>query len=64
MHQINQPHLRGGVRERLTREEILAKFHANTAFGGWPDALAQSLADYCAGLFAAVNLDGLSAFRK
>jgi len=64
VHQINQPHLRGGVRERLTREEILAKFHANTAFGGWPDALAQSLADYCAALFEAASLEGLSAFRK
>jgi 2-methylcitrate dehydratase PrpD len=64
VHEAEQPHLRGGVREPLTRAEILAKFHANAAFGGWPDALARSLADYCAGLFASASLDGLAAFRK
>ncbi|MDH3642093.1 MAG: MmgE/PrpD family protein [Gammaproteobacteria bacterium] len=64
VREARQPHLRGGVREPLTRAEILAKFHANAAFGGWPDTLAQRLADYCAGLFASASLDGLAAFRR
>src|SRR5205823_12896255 len=29
-----QPHLRGGAHERLSRQAIEAKFHANAAFGG------------------------------
>ncbi len=59
-----QPHLRGGAREPLSEAQIMAKFRANAAFGGWPDALAERLADYCATAFDAESLRGLAAFRR
>jgi 2-methylcitrate dehydratase PrpD len=47
-----QPHLRGGAREPLTREELEDKLRANARAGGWPDervapalALARELWD-------------------
>jgi 2-methylcitrate dehydratase PrpD len=33
-----QPHLRGGAREPLTRQDVIAKFAANTEHGGWTRA--------------------------
>jgi 2-methylcitrate dehydratase PrpD len=33
-----QPHIRGGVHDPLTREEIEDKFRGNCAFGGWTKA--------------------------
>jgi 2-methylcitrate dehydratase PrpD len=30
-----QPHIRGGAKEPLTREDIEGKFHSNAAYGGW-----------------------------
>src|SRR5690606_40116875 len=38
-----QPHLRGGVKEPLSQEEIIAKFHANCAFGGMSVEHAETL---------------------
>lgn len=35
-----QPHMRGGAKEPLTREELEEKFSRNCAHGGWPSALA------------------------
>ena len=35
-----QPHIRGGVHEPLSREEIERKFRGNAAYGGWPAPLA------------------------
>ena len=63
VREIEQPHLRGGAREPLTPAEIAAKFHANTAFGGWPEDRAQRLEAACAALFDAPGLSGLNEFR-
>ena len=30
-----QPHIRGGVHEPLSREDIERKFRGNAAYGGW-----------------------------
>jgi len=35
-----QPHIRGGVHEPLSREDIERKFRGNAAYGGWDAALA------------------------
>jgi len=61
--EVRQPHMRGGAREPLGADELAAKFRANAAFGGWPEARARALQDYCAGLFDAPDLRGLAAFR-
>ena len=63
VHEIRQPHLRGGAREPLSRDELLAKFRANVAFGGWPEARAAALEAFCAGLFEAADMSGLADFR-
>ncbi len=63
VREIEKPHLRGGAREPLTPAEIAAKFHANTAFGGWPEDRAQRLEATCAALFDAPGLSGLNEFR-
>ncbi len=62
-HEVSQPYLRGGVREPLAPAEILAKFGANVAFGGWPDGLAGRLAAYCRSLSERCDLRGLAEFR-
>ena len=64
VQEVSQPHLRGGTREPLTRQQILAKFHANVAFGGWSDGLAVRLAEFCEGLFKADSVGALSQFRR
>ena len=64
VHEAEQPHLRGGVREPLGSDEILAKFHANAAFGGCPRALAERLEASCLSLFEAPDLAGLKLFRR
>ena len=61
--EARQPHLRGGVREPLSRQELDLKFGANAAFGGWPDERAAALARYCGDLFAAADISGLAEFR-
>jgi 2-methylcitrate dehydratase PrpD len=60
---IDQPHLRGGAREPLSDQELLEKFRANVAFGGWPAAQAETCRDVLAGLFKAADLDSLNVLR-
>lgn len=64
VHEVEQPHLRGGAREPLSTDELNAKFHANVAFGGWSEDRADQLQTWCAGLFDAADLSGLKAFRE
>jgi 2-methylcitrate dehydratase PrpD len=60
----SQPHLRGGVHEPLGNEEMLAKFRANAAFGGWDAATSGAFERWVSGLFTSADLKGLAAFRK
>ncbi len=61
--EARQPHLRGGAREPLGRDELVAKFRANAAFGGWDEAQAQALESCCGSLFDAPDVGGLKEFR-
>jgi len=36
-----QPHIRGGMHEPLSRDDVERKFLGNAAYGGWPAALAE-----------------------
>jgi 2-methylcitrate dehydratase PrpD len=63
VREVRQPHMRGGAKEPLSRAELLAKFRANVRYGGWSDAQAAALAEYCAGLFDAPDLSELAQFR-
>jgi 2-methylcitrate dehydratase PrpD len=60
---VRQPHLRGGIKEPLTREEIEAKFRANVLFGGWSDQQADALQAWCSGLFEKPDLADMKDFR-
>lgn len=63
VREARQPHMRGGVKEPMSRDELKAKFLANALHGGWDEARAQRLAEYCDGLFEATDLSGLAQFR-
>lgn len=61
--EVRQPHLRGGAREPLSREEIRAKFRANAAFGGYPTEKAEAIEASCASLFDRPELGVLQSWR-
>ena len=61
--EARQPHLRGGVHERLTMDEIAAKFAANCRYGGWSETQGETLRKVAADLFEADDLAALAQFR-
>jgi 2-methylcitrate dehydratase PrpD len=56
-----QPYLRGGAQEPMTRQELTAKFSANTGHGGWSAAQGEAALKLLAGLYH-VRID-LSSLR-
>src|SRR3546814_12099244 len=48
-----QGQLRGGTREPMSRDDLLAKARANLAFAGRPAGAADALADFATGLLDA-----------
>ena len=64
VQEIEQPHMRGGAHEALSRDELVAKFKANVAFGGWSDSAADQLQYFCEGFAEASDLKELSKFRS
>lgn len=58
-----QPHMRGGVHEPLTENELVNKFFANAEFGGWHATKAEELLDFSRRLPTAVDLSGLREIR-
>ncbi|MEM6491370.1 MAG: MmgE/PrpD family protein [Pseudomonadota bacterium] len=60
---IDQPHMRGGRHEPLTDAELIEKFFANAAFGGWSIERARSLKTWIENLADHTDLAGLAAFR-
>ena len=54
-----QPHIRGGVQEPLTREEIERKFRSNARSGGWDAARAEQFLQFARKAFdEPVDLSG------
>ena len=58
--QIDQPHLRGGSRDPLSRAELEHKFRQNAAFGGWPKDRAEALLGFGSRLHEQGDLAKLS----
>jgi 2-methylcitrate dehydratase PrpD len=57
-----QPHIRGGVHEPLTREELERKFRGNAEYGGWDLARAERFLQSARSAFdAPIDLSGLRA---
>ena len=63
IHEIEQPHLRGGAHEPLSNDELRAKYRANAAAGNVPDAVADALEAWCETAFDAPDMAGLARFR-
>ncbi len=61
--ELDQPHMRGGQREPLTRDELITKFKANIAYGGWDRGLGDELLEFCLTIAEAPDLSGLAKFR-
>src|SRR5437773_2278662 len=54
-----QPHIRGGVHEPLTREEIERKFRSNARYGGWNAVRAERFLQFARNAFdKPVDLSG------
>ncbi len=63
VHEVEQPYLRGGKREPMSRNELTAKFFSNVAFGGWTDERAAQLQTFCETLFDADDMSELKLFK-
>lgn len=61
--ELRQPHMRGGRREPLSREELIRKYHDNAVYGGWRRPDAERLLDFCLNIAGQQDLDGLKAAR-
>jgi 2-methylcitrate dehydratase PrpD len=46
-----QPHLRGGAKEPLTRQDVIDKFNLNAQHGGWSAAQSDAALQLLAGLY-------------
>jgi len=57
-----QPHIRGGVHEPLTREELERKFEGNARYGGWNAAISAAFLRFARKAFDGGPLE-LPAFR-
>lgn len=57
---LDQPHMRGGMREPLSESDIRAKAQANCLYGGWTAPRADGLIDWMAGLPGHADLSGLA----
>ncbi len=56
-----QPHIRGGMHDPLSREDIERKFRGNVAYGGWSDRRADEFLQFAQSVFKG-KLD-LTPFR-
>ncbi|MEZ5933458.1 MAG: MmgE/PrpD family protein [Alphaproteobacteria bacterium] len=59
----DQSHMRGGMHEPLSDDDIMKKFFSNADYGGWSRERAEALLAFCRGLAQAADLSGLAAFR-
>ncbi|MCZ6481702.1 MAG: MmgE/PrpD family protein, partial [Alphaproteobacteria bacterium] len=63
IRELRQPHFRGGVREPLTRDQLIDKFRGNVAYGGLDAAFADRLLDFCVNIETRKDLGELASFR-
>ena len=60
----DQPHMRGGMREPLSDDEIIQKFYSNAAHGGWSEDRAARLLEFCRNLGSFPDLSEFASFRN
>lgn len=61
--EFRQPHFRGGVREPLTRSQLIEKFRGNIAFGGASASYGQALLDFCVNIAEQEDLSALARLQ-
>ncbi len=59
----DRPHMRGGVHEPLTRDDLVQKFRGNISYGGWDEARGEELLEFCLSLDGSSDVAGLREFR-
>lgn len=62
--ELSQMHMRGGAREPLTRDELVAKYRSNVLYGGWTAEQGERLLDFIMSLEQCRNISALREFRK
>ncbi|AHF79080.1 MmgE/PrpD family protein (plasmid) [Sodalis praecaptivus] len=60
----HQGHFRGGVREPLTRAELIAKFNSNIAWGGLSPEAGEQLRQFCLTLPEVADMQTLVRLRQ
>jgi hypothetical protein len=63
VRELRQPHFRGGMREPLTREELIKKFHGNIAYGSAGPDFGSRLLQFCLSVEQCPDMRALSQFR-
>jgi len=64
IEELEQDHMRGGVKEPLTRADLVKKFYSNIEYGGWSKEDGDRLLDLCVNIEKYDNLSMLAKLRK
>ncbi|WP_206952444.1 MmgE/PrpD family protein [Trinickia acidisoli] len=64
VHELHQPHMRGGAHEPLSKDELSAKFLDNMRYGGWDTVRAETARIWCEDAFNEATFDKLTQFRQ
>jgi 2-methylcitrate dehydratase PrpD len=63
VREYRQPHFRGGAKEPLTRDQLVAKALGNVTYGGLTPDFAGRLVDFCVGIERCPDMGALGQFR-
>jgi 2-methylcitrate dehydratase PrpD len=64
VHEILQPHRRGGCRDPLSQAKLITKFRANAAFGRWDTEQITQLQNFCENIHREPSLFRMKQFRR
>ena len=62
VHELRQPHFRGGAEEPLTMDDLVEKFRGNARYGGWDTAKQDRWLAFAREAFSAGHIS-LEEFR-
>lgn len=63
IEELTQDHMRGGVREPLSRDELIMKFRSNIDYGKWSKEKGERLLNFCINIETYEDLKILADFR-
>jgi hypothetical protein len=59
-----QPQMRGGIRQPLSRDDLIAKCHANLKFAGLSSMAAEQVTTFADEIFASKRVFSAAALRQ